>query len=98
MVWNVRPLVSKDATLRHIHHAASIVGLRAHVEDGHYHADEDEPERAINASTNSDIDRKANMIERCTSGVEEDDYTAETGPDEGCDDDCLPGKTNGVQA
>ena len=38
------------------------------------------------------------MVERCASGVEEDDYTAETGPDEGCDDDRLPGKANGVQA
>jgi hypothetical protein len=98
LVGNVRPLVSEYATKRHIHHTAGIVRLRAHVEYCHNHADEDEPERAIDPSGYSDVDRKPNMVECRASGVEEDDDTAQACADKCRDDDCLPGQTDRIQA
>lgn len=89
--------MAEDATQGHVHHPAGVVCLRAHVEDCHDRTDEDEPKRAIYASRDSNVDGKADMVERGASGVEKDHDAAETSADERCDDDGLPGEADCVQ-
>lgn len=62
-----------------------------------YHADEDEPQRAVYTRGYPNIHWKADMVQRRASGVQEDDDATESRSNKGSDNDGLPSKSNGEE-